>query len=444
MAVPPLIARLLSQSDRRVARQTLWMGGIMVVQLLGGLAQISLSARILGPEGFGVLAIIIAAASIVHGLIAMPGGDAVTTFVTRSVTAGRPEEAARILRFTLAVSLGLSLVAYAVIAALALTASAMLGLDPAHTDAALLYGAVGVLIAAQSESLAVLRLADRVSLGLAVTIASVLTRVGLIVAAWLTDGGLIDIIWAHVAGAAVYGIGLFVATAVAARQAGVIGFLRSLSVATPQDMVWFQVGTFVKGSMGALAENVDSILVAQFAGVADAGLYRAARQIVDTARRPFQPLMAGVQPEYSRQWYSGEGGELRRTALRFTLLSLALAAAGFGMLAIFREPVTLLVLGDGFSGVVPLLLIMSIGSFVAASISPLAVLPQSVGRIRPSLVAWTAAFITLLAAMILLIPLYGAEGAAWANTAHRMVWWMVAIPFIVSILHQKASRFPIY
>ncbi len=435
-----LIARFLPESDRRVTRQTLWMGGIVVVQLLGGLAQVSLSARILGPEGFGVLAVIIAATSIIHGLIAMPGGDAVTAFVTRSVTEGRPEEAARILRFTLAVSLGLSLVAYTVIAALTLTASAMLGLDPAHADAALLYGLVGILVVTDAGNLAVLRLADRVSLGLAVVSASVLTRVGLLVAALLTGGGMLDIVLAHVAGAAVNGVGLFAAAAVTARLAGVTGFLRSLSIKVPRSIVRFQAGTFTVGVMGTLSEHVGPILVAQFAGVADAGLYRAAKQVVDTARRPFQPLVAGVQPEYSRSWYSREGGNLRRTALRFTLLALALAAAGFGALAIFREPVTLLVLGDGFSGVIPLLLIMSLGSLVAAGISPLAVLPQAVGRIRPSLVAWGAAFAAFLTAMVFLTPLYGAVGAAWANTAQHVVWSVVAAPFIVSILRQSYLR----
>ncbi len=44
----PLIARLLPASDRRSARQTFQMGAITAVQLLGGLAQLTLSARILG------------------------------------------------------------------------------------------------------------------------------------------------------------------------------------------------------------------------------------------------------------------------------------------------------------------------------------------------------------------------------------------------------------
>ena len=131
-----MLTQLLSSSDRRVARQTLQMGAITAVQILGGLAQIAISARILGPEGFGVLAVIIAVAFLVHLLLAVPGGEAVTAFVTRAVEEKRPDEASRILRFTMVVSLGLSLIAYAFIAVIVLMASNLLGIEgrpPGHS-----------------------------------------------------------------------------------------------------------------------------------------------------------------------------------------------------------------------------------------------------------------------------------------------------------------------
>lgn len=409
----------------------------MAVQILGGLAQVSLSARTLGPEGFGILAVIIAVTSLIHGVLSAPGGNAVTAFVTREVTQGRPDKASRILRFTLAVSFGLSLIAYAVIAALALTASGLLGIDKSYAGATLLYGVVGIFMATHTETLAVLRLADRVSLGLVVTAASTVARVALLISVWLTDGGLREVILAHIAAAAVDGVGLFIAAAATTRHAGMADFIRSLSIKVPSDVVRFQTGTFGKVTIGALVNNMDSILVVQFAGAVDVGLYRAARYTVDTLRRPFRALMAGVQPEYSRQWSSREGSALRRTALRFTFLSLTLATAGFGLLAIFCKPIILLLLGDEFSGAILPLLIMIPGSFTAAGVAPLFLLPEAVGRIRPSLVSWTAGSVVFFTAIVALTPLYGVEGAAWADTLHRMVWHAAAVPFIVSILRSS-------
>ena len=413
------------------------MGAITVVQLLGGLAQLTLSARILGPEGFGVLAVIIAVAALIHVLLAVPGGEAVTTFVTRAVAEERPQEASRILRFTMAVSLGLSLIAYAVIAGLVLMAGSLLGIDNAHRDLALMFGVVGIFLATRTESLAVLRLSDRVSLGLVVILAGVLVRVTLLGIVWLKGGGLFEVVLAHIAGVVVSGAGMLVAATVSAPRAGITGFLSSSSLKVPPDVVRFQTGVFGRSTFSALAYNVDTLLVAQFAGAVDVGLYRAARQITDTGHYPFQPLRDGVQLQYSRQWYSGQGGALRRTSLRFSLVSFASAAALFGLLAIFHQPIAGFLLGEEFSGVAPLLLIMIFGAFALNSISALAALPAAVGRVWPLLAGQMGAFAVFVAVLVWLIPLHGAEGAAWANTTYYGVIALILLPFAISILRES-------
>ncbi len=434
------VARLIPASDRRVARQTLWMSAITAAQLLGGVAQVALSARILGPEGFGVLGLIMAVALIAHGLLSMPGGEAVTTFVTRSVAEGRPDEASRVLRFTLAVSFGMSLVAYAVIAVAIFAASGLVGIDPAYRGAALMYGSVGVFLATQTETMAVLRLGDRAQLGLAVIAGGASVRVGLLAAAWMTDGGLLSVVVAHVAGAAVNGVGMLVAAAAVAPRAGATGLLRSLSIKVPPEALSFQIGTFGKYAVWTLAHNMDLVLLAQFVGAAELGLYKGARQIIDTTRYPFDPLQRGAQPEYSRHWYSRRAGELRRASLRFVLVTSALAAVGYGALVVFHRPIIRLALGGEFPDAAPLLLIMIPGTFVAASVCALTVLPAAVGRALPPLVGAIAGFATSAAVIVWLAPEHGAIGAAWANTAYFIVSALALLPFIVAILRESQSR----
>ena len=430
----PLFARFLPAADRRATRQTLWMGALAAIQLLGGLAQTAIAARILGPEGFGILAIIIAATLLIYGLLSMEGGEAVTTFATRAVAQGRPDEASQVFRFTLALSLGLSLVAYALIALLTLTAGNLLGIAPAYLDATLLYGLAGIFLSTQTENLAALRLADRLGLGLAVMSVSSLTRLALITAAWLTDGGLLAVILAHVAGSVVNGVGMFAVAIVAAPRAGLPGLLRSWSVRVPRDVVRFQTGTFGKSSIWHLTFNLDYLLLAQFTGPADIGLYRGARQIIEGARHPFRPFSDAIQPEYSRHWYSRRGGELRRMSLRFLLVSLLLSTVGFGILLIFHQPITRLILGPDFSGSASLLLIMIPGSFLYCSVLMFTILPVAVGWVGPSLAATGIGGLALIAAIILLVPTYGAAGAAWAYTAYFFILVAVLLPFALAIL----------
>ena len=65
--ISALAARVLTASERRVARQTFWANAIAAVRLLGGIAAVYMSARILGVEGFGALALITALCALVHG-----------------------------------------------------------------------------------------------------------------------------------------------------------------------------------------------------------------------------------------------------------------------------------------------------------------------------------------------------------------------------------------
>ncbi len=430
-----LIARVLSASERRVARQSFWMGASLAVEVLTGLATVALTTRILGLEGLGVLAVIAAIAGLIYGFAVMPGGGVVTTFVTRAVAEGRYGEAARVFRFALAASLGLALLAYAVIAFLAFTAAGMLEIDPAHKNAMLLYGLCGLLTSVHGESRTALRLADRMQSYLAVTVASRGTGAGLLAVVWLTGGGLTEVVLAYVASAAVNGLGMFAAAAAAAPLAGLAGFLRSASLKVPPDVARFQAATFWGASIDALVNNMDTILLAHFTAAADVGLYRAARGIVEIARRAIGLVPNTAQPEYSRQWYSGQGAELRRSAFRFTVWSMTLFIVGFGLLAVFREPIIRLLLGGEFSGAAPLLLILILGALPVAA--AFRMLPAAAGRVWPPLVTGTAALAVFLPAMLLLAPEYGATGAAWARTMFALTGLLLVTPFAFAVLRQS-------
>ncbi len=77
---------------------------------------------------------------------------------------------------------------------------------------------------------------------------------------------------------------------------------------------------------------------------------------------------------------------MRRTSFRLVLVSFALDAAVYGLLAILHRPIAELILGDEFAAA-----------------------------------AWLA-------------PRYGAVGAAWANTACFIAFVVVLMPFVISIL----------
>ncbi len=433
--VKSLIARALSASEQRVVRQSFWLYAALATEMLGGLATVSLTARILGVEGLGHLAVIVALSGLVYGFAAMPGGNVITTFVTRAVAAGRSGEAAQVFRFALAASMGLALIAYVVIAVLVFTASGLLEIESAHKNAILLYSVGGLFTSIVGESQAALRLADRMQFYLLVTAATRGAGVGLLAVVWLAGGGLTEVVLTNIATAAMRGLGMLAAVVVAAPLAGLAGFLRSASLKVPPDVTRYYTGAFWELKLITLVDNIDIILLARFTGAADVGLYRGARQIVEMTRRSIGLIPNMAQPEYSQQWYAGQGTELRRSVFRFTALSMTLAAGGLGLLTVFREPIIRLCLGGEFSGAAPLLLILVLGALPVAA--AFRMLPSATGRAWPPLLSRIAGLAVFLAAMAWLVSEYGATGVAWARTMFSLVSFLVIVPFSVSILRQS-------
>ena len=435
---------MLPTSDRRAARQTLWISAITFAQFLASAVQVPLSARILGPEGLGVVAVIVALTSLLYRIVSLPGNEVITTFVTRSIAEGRMEEAAGTLRFTSMLSQALSLVSYALLAAVALAGSGLLGEAERYKSALLLYGVGGIAAATVQESMAVLRLADRLQLGFAVAVAATVTRTAFLLAAWTAEGGLIMVVSAYVAGDVVTGVGMFFAAAVSERKAGLPGFLRSLSARVPdREVIAFQVGSFWRSSVEALILHIDVILVSHLVSLHQVGLYRAACQLVDAAKHPFRSISTGVQAEYSRQWYGGDIAAVRRLSRRFTLLSLVVAVTGYGLLFMFHEPIIRIVLGPGFEEVALPLLFLLPGALAFAVIAPVYILPAATGRAVPHLVASSAALAAMAAAILTLAPEYGAAGAAGANSIGWTVFAAAFVPFIVSALRRDYDARPV-
>ena len=432
----------LAAAERRAARQTFGMGVITAAQLLGGLAQVYLSARILGPAGYGVLSIIIAVTWLGYRLLAIPSGEVIASFATRSLVTGRPEEAGRVLSGALLVNLATAGLAYVLIVGLIYAAGGWLGIDRAYFGAAALYGLTGILLATQHGALAALRLCDRLRLGLAVTVASGAALVAMLTAVWLTGGGLLAVTLTYVASAALNGVGMLAALAVAARRAGIPLSLRPAAFRIPADALRFQAGSYGKAVAWSLARDLDIILLAQFTGPANVGLYRSAQQLVRAARIPFRKLAEVAQIEYGRRWHLGQGRELRRLAFRFALATFLLAVVGFGLLGALRQPVIRFILGAEFAGAAPLLLIMLPGAFTAAGFAALTTLPAAAGRIRPSLLATLAGLAAVIGVILALAPRYGAVGAAGANTAYWLAFTAALTPSVIAMLRASGGLAP--
>ena len=432
-----LAKRIIPQSDHDTARQMFWMSAILAVQFLGSIAQLLLVTRILGLEGFGILALFIAVTSLSYGLMSMPGHEAITTYLTRSMVNESWEEAARILRFIFLACLGLALLTYGLLVIFSYPVSNILGIDKSHVNAMLIYGISGICMATHRESMAVLRLANRLLWAFVITSTGILVQFTGLVLTLVLNGGLLMVVLALVAGASINGFGMLMAAIASSRKLGITELLTSWSVKIPKDIMRYQAVSFCQAKVGTLGSNIDMLLLGALTTTSQVGLYRAATRILAITRMPFQPMAPALQAEYSRHWYASRGAALRNTARRFTILALALAVAGYVLLLIFHRPIINMMLGTEFADSARLLIIMIPGTFIFTSISALYILPAATGRAIPSLIWHLAALAAQVSALLILLPHYGGVGAAWANTLYFTMWGVVAIPFAISVLRRS-------
>ena len=419
------------------------MGTITAVQFLSGIALVTLSARILGPENFGMLSIFISTATIFYAFMTLSGHEVITTFVTRSMEADQHATAAATLQTALVTVQGLGLLAYVLLAAFTVTASEIVGVGKTHVAAMLVCGLAGVFMATHHECLAALRLANRLPLGLAAVLVGAGLRTAMLVGVWRAGGGLMMVGLVFVVGAAVTGAGLFVATVASTGRERLPHFLHGWSFRVPRDVSKFQKLSFYQTKVGALFGHLDVLLLGALVGPVQAGLYRAARRLVEVTTSPVEPLSLSVQAEYSRWWYASDGVMLQRLSRRFTMVAVGLAVGIYAVLIPFRRPLIHIALGSEFEGVVEPFLIMIPGAFLSVSVAALQVLPASTGSALPSLVWTSVAFVAQLAVLLILVPTEGASGAAWAYTAYQSVLATMVVIFAGVTLRRSCRSGPV-
>jgi len=433
--VKSLIARTLTTSERRLARQAIWVNATWAIRILGGIAAMALTARIIGVEGLGVLAAVAAVSVFIYELTDIRNGVVLTTFVSQCLAEDRAEDAARIFRFVLVVSLALALFGYAAIVFVAFTAVDLLDIiEPDHRNLLLLYGVSGILISMQEVSLAALQLSDRMRLYSAVVAASVLIRCGLLTAVWLTDGGIIEVVLVHVVESAFNGLGLLAAALVSAPLAGLTDLLRWEALKIPREVTRFYTGSFWLTKINVIVDNMDVILLTQFTSAAGVGLYEAARRIARMAADLIGSIRTAMLPEYSRLWYSGQGAQLRRLMLRIFILSFALLIAFLGLTAVFSAPIIRVLLGEEFIGAAPVLLILMLHAFPNGALQGLLL---ATGRIWAGVLTRLVGLAAFILVMMWLAPEHGAVGAAWARSMFTLITFFATIPFAVSVVRQS-------
>lgn len=403
--------------------------GLAALAAIGSLA---LAARILGPDEFGRLAMIVSLAAVLDLVFNLQSGRLMVRYGADPVAGGRRDELAGLLKLCVLLDLAGGLTAW-------LSGAILVSvLVPGTLDlpsAALQVYLVTVLTNVCGHANGLLRLLGQF-VGLAVhRVVSALFRLaGMIMLVASGSDGLAQVVWTLVIAELAGRVVLVALSLLAARKAGVAGFLL---VPLPRirdrypDIVSFAGLANLGDAVLKVAQQLDIFVVAALMAPAEAGLFRAVKSLGSVPQLAASAVSQVLYPAIAHRDIMG-GRELW-AFLRPVWLGLAGASlAGCLVYFLVSDYLVPLIFGADYSEAVTPSAIYVAGASLGLAMVPVTPLVLVRGQQRRLFVSYLGAAAAYVGGVSIGASAAGLAGAAAGLAALYVVYAIISALFWVS------------
>ena len=427
---------------RRLARNTSYLlSGNLVASLLG-LTSIALTARTLGPELLGLLALIEAYARLVDRIVRPEPWQAIITYGTGLLRDQRITEFHSLLKFGALIDAGGALAATGIAVGGVALAGALFGWTAEVGELAAIYS-LALLTHLAATPTAVLRLFDRYAIFAWVEVAQASLRLMLVTLAWWFAADLWTFVLIAMAAVVVRNLVLVVVAWRELARRGYAGFLqastRGIGRCCPGiwGMVWSLKGAvLLRKSTGEL----DTLIVGGLLDAGAVGLYHVAKRLGDAGLRFGTALRQAVFPDVARLWHAGERARFRRTVDQINLIAGGLAMVALLVVGLHAATVIDLVVGSRYLDGAPLLVLQLLATGLVLGGTSLRPALLSMGKQWHLLVIVLIATIGFYATLLLGLPRMGVLGAGLAHVVLNGLWLAAAYGLFVHELRRVSAR----
>jgi O-antigen/teichoic acid export membrane protein len=314
-----------AMSGRVFARKFACNVGILTVANLAGAAlsliQGVLIARWLGPESYGVAALVMSYPDLVYTFFDARSSDASVKYLGEFHARGERERAVAMCKVGYLVDLAMVITAFVVVLATASWAARNIAHCPDVAWLVLVYSAALVPRALVGTSYAMLVTLARFPLiallDITITVLRTGVVLGLVLAGWQVTG----VIWgnaaATIAAGALYGLVGYVLARRAWGASWLQGRWSDLKGYRPA-ILRFLAYNDLNALLGMIPKQLDVVLLGYFRNPMEVGYYRLARSFANVVSYLVAPLQSVTYPELARLWGSGDRQGLRRRLRQLT------------------------------------------------------------------------------------------------------------------------------
>jgi O-antigen/teichoic acid export membrane protein len=349
-----LIGRVIRSSSVLFSSNTISLG-LSVVQSV-------LAARLLGPSGFGLLAIVMSYVSTLNGLLSFRMAELVVRYGGEYIEKKENDRVAALVRAAMLSEGAVSLLAFFLVLLSAGLASTYIAKTPGITWLFEIY-AIGLLANFNIEtSTGLLQVLGKIKLQGVINLLQSILTAGWITVAFFIHSSLQFVLYAYLAGKVLLGLGMFgTAFFHLTRKLGRGWWMASLSsLPGIRALARFAVSSNLSATAILVFRESEVLWVGYFLTSEAAGYYKAAYAIILLLALPVHPLILTVYPELNRLIVQRAWPRLRDFLRKVTTVAFAYNfVLGLGILLFGRW--LLWIYGEQYVSAYPALIVLLVG-----------------------------------------------------------------------------------
>lgn len=330
-----------------------------------------LAARLLGVAGFGLLGTITMFVSVINKLASFRMTELVIKYIGHYTETKEPQRAAAVFKLACLSEAGASIFAFAMVVFLAPIGAQYFAKDLQTAPWFIFYGSIVLANLVSESSTGLLQIYDRFRPIAVVNILQSALILALTWAAYLMNGGLLEVLAVYLIGKVFGAAGLaFMALNQAKNQWGREWWKSPLHLLRNElrELAGFAFSTNLSASISLVTKDSELLWVSFFRNPTETGYYKLALSLANVLQLPVEPLPQATFPELSRQAARKNWANMRLIMRQGSLLAFSYSAVATLALILVGKPLISLVYTSAYLPAYPALLLLLLGYLVSNTI----------------------------------------------------------------------------
>jgi O-antigen/teichoic acid export membrane protein len=389
-----------------------------------GLLAATFTARYLGPETYGILALIIAYEVVISGIVSFQAWQAIIKFGSDAIAKADDQGLKQIIKLGFTLDIASGIVGYLIAVSAGGTVIRILGWDPDISSLLSLY-CIMLLFRLEGTPNGILRLFDRFDLLSLSQIISAIVRILGIAYCIMSQQAFHIFVWVYMISIIIGQLYLVSAALWTLYKQALLNFWkipldRQHSInASFWEYIWT---SNINSTIRMTAKEFDIFVIGFFLDATAVGIFKIAKLITRPLLLLADPLYSAIYPELVKLW-SQRQYYLFLSVVK--LVSLVTGIVGIIVCALFMimgKWLIMMLMGPQYLSAYPIAVLFLVASIIA--ISTLAFTPANLamGKPKNSLVALTIATVLYFSVLPLFVWQWNAVGAAIAQMGYYLVW----------------------